>query len=245
MAEETKDETQTTEQSGEQVTEKTEQVSEQVTEETENKEETTEEKQEPSEENKEEEKQEKVEEENIDSQEKADEVLTDKGFDYYALQEEYINNNGELSQETREALNKAGISNEMIDNFIAGQEARREVEINELSQEIGGREVFDEVLNWASNNLSKEELFSINKVKDKTIIKMILRDLKNSMEAKEGKMPEYSKGEGSKPSQDIFHSQAEMFEAVKDPKYTKDEYYRQQVMKKVAASREAGIELGL
>lgn len=36
-----------------------------------------------------------------------------------------------------------------------------------------------------------------------------------------------------------------MFEAIKDPKYNKDKAYRADVQKRIAASREAGIDLGI
>ena len=65
------------------------------------------------------------------------------------------------------------------------------------------------------------------------------------MEKHEGKTPEYQKGSGDKPSTEMFNSQAEMFEAIKDPKYKKDEYYRSLVQKKITASREAGVDLGI
>ena len=47
------------------------------------------------------------------------------------------------------------------------------------------------------------------------------------------------------PAKDIFRSQAEMFEAINNPKYRKDEAYRHDVQRKVTASREAGIDLGI
>ena len=76
-------------------------------------------------------------------------------------------------------------------------------------------------------------------------VRMILKDLKARMEDKEGITPDYTKGDGSKPAVDVYRSQAEMFEAISNPKYQKDEAYRLDVQKKIAASREAGIDLGI
>lgn len=180
----------------------------------------------------------------IKTEEEARVALEAKGFDYNELLNEY-EEKGDLTKETREKLSKIGISGEVLDKFIEGQHALAETERNELAECIGGRANYDEVLKWSGENLEQDEITSINKVTDKNILKIILKDLKNRMEEKEGKLPEYTKGEGGKGNKDIYHSQAEMFEDIKNPKYKKDEFYRANVQKKITASREAGVDLGI
>ena len=177
----------------------------------------------------------------VEDSEEAAKILETKGFDYAALSKEY-NETGKISKETRAEV---GITDEVIDNFISGQEAKAEVERNQMAECIGGRQVFDEVLKWAAVNIPADEIASINQVRDKNIIKIILKDLKARMEDKEGITPDYTKGDGSKPAVEVYRSQAEMFEAISNPKYQKDEAYREDVKKKIAASREAGIDLGI
>ena len=180
----------------------------------------------------------------VEDSEEAAKILETKGFDYAALSKEY-NETGKISKETRAKLAEVGITDEVIDNFISGQEAKAEVERNQMAECIGGRQVFDEVLKWAAVNIPADEIASINQVRDKNIIKIILKDLKARMEDKEGITPDYTKGDGSKPAVEVYRSQAEMFEAISNPKYQKDEAYREDVKKKIAASREAGIDLGI
>lgn len=180
----------------------------------------------------------------IKTEEEAKAVLEAKGFDYKELLAEY-EEKGDLTKETREKLSKIGITGEILDNYIEGQHALAESERNELAECIGGRATYDEVLKWCGENLEEDEIASLNEITDKYVLKRVLRDLKNTMEEKEGKMPEYTKGEGGKAGKDIYHSQAEMFEDIKNPKYKKDEYYRANVQKKITASREAGIDLGI
>ena len=179
-----------------------------------------------------------------ETQEQAQEVLQTKGFDYAELQKEFIAT-GKISESTRKQLAEVGITGELVDNFIEGQIAKAEQEKNEIAECIGGRETFDNVIKWASENLSEAEIKSINGITDKSVIQIILKDLKNRMEEKEGITPNYTQGEGGKPAKDIFRSQAEMFEAISNPKYRVDEAYRADVQKKVTASREAGIDLGI
>ena len=230
-----------------------EQTSSEETPETEEKEETTteeteeepEEKEEP--ESQEETKEEPEEEKDLSKVTEADEakdVLKSKGFDYAELAKEF-DEKGEISKETRAKLAEVGITDELIDGYIEGQKAKVQKEFDELSVCIGGRESFDTVIKWAAENLPQEEIQSINAVRDKNVLKIILKDLKSRMEDKEGITPEYTKGEGGKPAQDIYRSQAEMFEDIMNPKYKKDEAYRKDVQKKIAASREAGVDLGI
>lgn len=179
-----------------------------------------------------------------EDQEQAQEVLKTKGFDYAELQKEFIET-GNISETTRSDLAKVGITGELVDSFIEGQKAKAEQERNELASCVGGRRKFDSIIQWAAKNLSESEITSINSVTDKDIIQIILKDLKARMEEQEGITPNYTNGEGGKISKEIYRSQAEMFEAISNPKYGKDEAYRHDVQQKITASREAGIDLGI
>ena len=187
-----------------------------------------------------------TENENItaDTPEQVTEVLQTKGFDYAELQKEFVDT-GEISADTRKKLSDVGITDDLIDNYIDGQLAKAEQERNEIATCVGGRENFDNIVKWASENLTTEEIISINSVTDKGIIQIILKDLKARMEEKEGIIPSYTKGESGKAQTEIYRSQAEMFEAISNPKYRKDEAYRLDVQKKITASREAGVDLGI
>ena len=171
-------------------------------------------------------------------------ALKGVGFDYDSLCQEYATTGG-ISEKTRAELAKVGITGTIVDNYITGMLAKQEQDYNEVSEVVGGREKFDEIINWAAYNLEPDEIRYINSLRNKYAIKSYLRDLKVRMEDKEGKNPNYQKGSGDKAAVEMFNSQAEMFEAIKDPKYKKDEYYRNLVQKKITASREAGVDLGI
>ena len=181
---------------------------------------------------------------NQDNPEEVSTALKGKGIDYDALTQEYMTT-GSLSSASMKKLQEVGISADMVDNYIKGCEARMEAEKNELAECVGGREQMDTIIDWAAHNLPKEEILSINSIRDKYQLKNTLIGLKNRMEEKEGVLPNYQSGDGGKTTVNGFRSQAEMFEAIKDPKYQKDEAYRADVQKKIAASREAGIDLGI
>lgn len=180
----------------------------------------------------------------LENPEDVSNALDKKGLDYNILADEYIAN-GKLSDKSMASLEAAGIPAEMVNDYIKGYEARAELERNELAECVGGREAMEEIINWAANNLKKEEIITLNAIRNKFELESVLIGLKSKMEEKEGKTPNYQKGTGDKPTINGFRSQAEMFEAIKDPKYNKDEAYRADVQKKIAASREAGIDLGI
>lgn len=180
----------------------------------------------------------------LENPEDVSNALDKKGLDYNILADEYIAN-GKLSDKSMASLEAAGIPAEMVNDYIKGYEARVELERNELAECVGGRDTMDEIINWAANNLKKEEIITLNAIRNKFELESVLIGLKSKMEEKEGKTPDYQKGTGDKPTLNGFRSQAEMFEAIKDPKYNKDEAYRADVQKRIAASREAGIDLGI
>lgn len=180
----------------------------------------------------------------LDNPDEVSQALDKKGIDYNALTDEYMANK-KLSEETFKKLEAAGIPREMAENYIKGYEARVEIERNELAEVVGGREKFNELIAWCTNNLETDEIISLNAIRDKFQLQATLKGLKVRMEEKEGINPNYQKGDGDKNTMTGYRSQAEMFEAIKDPKYQKDPAYRADVQKKIAASREAGIDLGI
>jgi hypothetical protein len=181
---------------------------------------------------------------NLDNPEEVATALDKKGIDYNTLTEEYLAT-GAISEANIKKLEEVGIPREMVDGYIKGYEARVEVEQNELGAIVGGRDKLEEIKNWAAANLSKEKIISLNAIRNREELELVLIGLKASMEDKEGKNPEYQKGTGNNVAVAGYRSQAEMFEAIKDPKYQKDPAYRQDVQKKITASREAGIDLGI
>lgn len=199
--------------------------------------------QKPEEEEKESEKITEEELKNITDLDKAKDALEARGFDYIKLQKEFIEN-GDLTEKTCKELEKIGISKESIDSFIADQKVKDEKLREEVAQVIGGKDEYNAVIDWASKNLSEEEIVAIDSVYDITLQKIIIKELKHRMQEKEGVLPQYLEGKGTPPPAPMFQSQAEMEKAISDPRYSNDTAYREEVRKKVAASRAAGVNLG-
>ena len=74
-----------------------------------------------------------------------------------ALEKEYADN-GELSEDSLVELEKAGIPRSVVANYIEGVQAisvNIETDIKSLA---GGNEGYKEMIAWAKDNLSKEEI---------------------------------------------------------------------------------------
>lgn len=177
-----------------------------------------------------------------------EETLKDKGLDYTELLQEYADK-GDLTAETREKLAKVGFDEAFVNDFIEGKKAIVEQQIAkeqaELAETVGGKENFDNIIQWAANNLTQEEKEAIGSVKNMAAQKLMLAGLKHQMESKEGKLPTFIQGGGDKTTEDIFESQEQMFEAIRDKRYLTDPAYQNKVTNKIRASRKAGINLGI
>ena len=74
-----------------------------------------------------------------------------------SLQQEY-NEGGQLADKSYDALEKAGIPKDYVDAFIKGQEAIAQQTSNTLKQEVGGADAYNNMMSWASDNLSEAEV---------------------------------------------------------------------------------------
>lgn len=172
------------------------------------------------------------------STEEAKAQLEAAGLDFNAYSAEYDANGG-LSEATYDALAKAGIPKEIVDAYIAGQEAQAAQMINDVHAEFGGAEAYNKMVGWAVTGLSKPEIASFNKVMDSGdvgSIKLAITGLKSKYEAAMGNEPSLLNGDPSANDGDAFRSTAEITSAMSDPRYSKDAAYRADVQAKIARS---------
>lgn len=178
----------------------------------------------------------------IENVEDAVKIATEKGIDFRSLENEFAST-GNLSEDTFKMLNDKGIPREMVEQFIAGQQARTVAIRNEILQSVGGEEKYTEIVNWAKNNLSDNEIASYNKAmntNDKGIIDLAVNGLKAKFIDANGQAPKLVTGKspssGNTSSLQPFKSMQQYIEAMKDPRYQKDGVYRDEVYKRLNVS---------
>ena len=169
----------------------------------------------------------------------AQEVVASVGLDYAAMSSEF-NELGGLSEETYKALDAKGIPSEMVDAYIAGQQALASQWDNTGYEVAGGKDAFDKMAAWAKDTMTVTERQALNDAfsgKDTTADKMKLAvaGLRAKYEAANGKAPGLLGGSPA-GSDHGYQSRAQMTTDMKDPRYAKDPAFRASVERKLAAT---------
>jgi hypothetical protein len=179
----------------------------------------------------EEEESETYEEEDVELTE-VDKAILDASDEWY--------DSGQLSEETFQALSQMD-SEELLDSYMRLQEAMPEEQAADLSDRevdaiynfAGGAEQFNAITQWAGENMSEEYIAAYDNIVDQGDAATIQLAVAGLMAAYyenngyEGRM--YSGQEAYDQNLPYFRSQAEVVEAMSDPRYDTDPAYRQDV----------------
>jgi len=158
---------------------------------------------------------------------------------YDDFSREYLEQGG-LSEQSYDRLwEERGLSPEMVDSYIAGQESIRDNIQNQAYDITGSPENYTEMVMWATNNLSSGEINAFNaqvNSGDPDQIMLAVEGLNSRFSSNFGSEPSLVQGEASMSGTGGFGSLAELTSAMKDPRYDSDTAYRQQVAAKLNRS---------
>ncbi len=166
------------------------------------------------------------------------EIVENAGLKMQDLSAEY-EQAGQLSEDSYEKLEKAGINREYVDGYIRGQEALATQYQSEVFDVAGGQQGYTEMIQWAAQNLSTEEINAFNTTVNSGNLeqaKLSVQGLMAKYTTSEGNEPRLVKGVASGEAVSVFRSTAELVAAMKDPKYKNDPAYRQDVIDKLGRS---------
>lgn len=164
--------------------------------------------------------------------------LISKGVDFLGAIEEY-QNNGELSQKTYGALEKAGYPKEVIQGFVETRKAIDNKYAQDVMNHVGGEKDFRELQTWMKGNLSKAELDAYNEAVNSdnlNAVKLILDGIQAKRVAKQGTRKATLLGGASKSAPKGFSGRDEMIKAMSDPRYGIDRAYTISVERKMSLS---------
>lgn len=166
--------------------------------------------------------------------------LAAKGLDYNAIREQYLED-GKLSRANIEALEKAGISADLVNGYIEGQQARFEVYAQHVKEIAGGEKEYAALTKWAAKNLSEKEIKHFNKAVDSNDVDEARYAVKGLMALREqakGTKPQLVHGKTARPKAAVkgFRSLAEQARAQADPRYEIDPEYTKAVDRRILAS---------
>ena len=119
------------------------------------------------------------------------------------------------------------------------REVLTEAQAKQLFEMVGGEKAYKAMVNWAGDNLSKEEIDMYDSVMgrgDPAAIFFAVQALNSKYTDAVGKDSQLLTGRGANDSKDVFRSQAELVRAMSDPRYDNDPAYRQDVVRKLERS---------
>lgn len=181
------------------------------------------------------------EEEEEQTEEQSEEVSEPTGAEQLIQDAsvEFFENEGELKDETYEALAKAGISRELVDSFARGQAAIQDNESTEIKTAANGD--YDAMSEWAGTALSDSEMDAFNEVVNNGTVdqaKLAVSGLYARYQAENGNsQPKLVTGNTTGTSTMPYQSMQEVSRAMRDPRYKSgDKAYHAEVDRRLAVS---------
>ena len=168
------------------------------------------------------------------------ELITEASDEYYA-------NEGQVSAETMQKFQEMS-SSDLVNAYMAIQENNpnqggyspdlTDAEMNSVYNSAGGEAEYNRLTAWASDNIPESKLDAFNDIIDRgnaTAIQIAVAGLRSEYEAQEGYEGRMLQDRAAAPTSG-FRSQAEVVQAMSDPRYDSDPAYRQDVYDKLERS---------
>ena len=153
---------------------------------------------------------------------------------------------GEFSEETLKELAEAkpgDLAKMYLEyrNEMQSNEPRQltEQDVQGLKGVVGGEENYDNMVQWASQNMSEDEVTLYDEVMDSgnpAAAYFAVQALAYKYQDSIGVEGNLIQGKAPSNNQNVFRSQAELVEAMNDPRYSRDPAYRQEIMQKLERS---------
>ena len=175
-----------------------------------------------------------------ESEDAASKAVADAGLDMSALSKEYAES-GELSEESYDALAKAGISKEIVADYIEGKQAQAEVIRAQAYSVTEGAEGYKAMVEYAKANLSPEEISDYNTAvnsKDAKVREAAVKGMWSLYNSESGNASAtlITNTTNSKTGDGSYQSRQEMMADMGKPEYKSDPAFRAKVASKLSNS---------
>jgi hypothetical protein len=161
---------------------------------------------------------------------------------------EEFNDKGELTSETLEKFSSMS-SRDLVNAYMELQRNSPDIaepaadisdaSVNEVKNFAGGEQAYENMVNWASQNLDQKSIEAFDSIVNTgsvDAIKLAVSGLRTQYENANGYEGTMYTGKAPQTSKDVFRSQAELVEAMSDRRYDRDPAYRQDVIEKLERS---------
>jgi hypothetical protein len=140
-----------------------------------------------------------------------------------------------------EGMNPVDVANMFLEKGGAQQQVPQatEADIEQIQQAVGGSDEYQNMIQWAGQNLSEQEVAMYDAVMDRgdpLAMFFAAQALNARYQDSVGYDGEMLTGNAPRNTGDAFRSQAELVAAMSDPRYDKDPAYRADVADKLERS---------
>jgi len=140
-----------------------------------------------------------------------------------------------------EGMNPVDVANMVLEKGGAQQQVTQatEADIEQIQQAVGGSDEYQNMIQWAGQNLSEQEVAMYDAVMDRgdpLAMFFAAQALNARYQDSVGYDGEMLTGNAPRNTGDAFRSQAELVAAMSDPRYDKDPAYRADVADKLERS---------
>jgi hypothetical protein len=174
-------------------------------------------------------------------------LLAGKFKDTSALESAYLELQKKLGEPNEDVRNEEGEQEtetpeeveEPTEEAEEEGESLTEAQAQELFKMVGGEKAYKSMINWAGQNLSKEEVSMYDSVMgkgDPNAIFFAVQALAAKYGDATGSEGQMLSGKAAKEENAGFESQAQLVAAMSDPRYDRDPAYRRIVLDKLANS---------
>ena len=170
-------------------------------------------------------------------------------IDPFEMAKHFEENNGTLTDDMYSKLESTGLTKEIIDNYLEGVKGNlgmsqenaspvlSESEIKDLKNIAGGERGYEQLMDWAGNNLTAQDAKNYDDVLatgNKAAISFAVKALMGQYEDANGRDSNIVTGKQS--STENYRSMAEVVRDMNKPEYRTDEAVRDDVIRKLAQS---------
>ena len=169
------------------------------------------------------------------------------------LWDQATSESGQYDQATIDELNKMKPSDlaqmhleyrNSVENQQPQNKDFSEADVKQLKGIVGGEENYSNMIDWAQKSLNKQEVEMFDQVMqrgDPLSAFFAVRALAFAYNDAVGYDGNVVQGKAPKQNTDQYRSQAEVLEAMSDPRYENDPAYRQDVMEKLQRSTDVNF----
>lgn len=158
---------------------------------------------------------------------------------------EEFTTNGQLSADTYDALAQNGMPRQLVDSYIAGQEALISAGETELLSQVGGREAYDRMSEWAAEGLTDVQLNAYNQALETGTdeqASLAIDWLSTKYQQANGSQASLIQGTTKGSGVSAFQSRAQVLSAMAErdssgrKRYEQDPAYRSEVEQRLSIS---------